>query len=147
MGVWSALASGWLGFEVAVRPLRGEQLMLRFEQPPMPVLVHSPRRGHIISRLDGLLSVGSTAGRDFDDRSRYLVGLGQAGFEVRPTLAALEELARRAVELMPALGEVQVVQNLTGVRPLSADDFPMIGPVPGRPGPTWPPATEPWGFG
>jgi glycine/D-amino acid oxidase-like deaminating enzyme len=134
MGPWSALASEWLGFEVPVRPLRGERLMLRFNGPPLQVLVHSPRRGHLISRLDGFLSVGSTAGRDLDDRSRYLVGFSNDGFDVRPSPAALEELIRRAVELMPPLEEAEVVWHLAGVRPLSADDFPIIGPAPGAPG-------------
>src|ERR1700684_860010 len=66
MGVWAGQAQSWLGFPVPVRALPGERLLLRLPGDPLGFLLNSPRRGHMISRLDGYLSVGSTAGRDFD---------------------------------------------------------------------------------
>ncbi len=135
MGIWSPAASRWLDFALPVKPLWGERLSLRFEQPPLPVLISSPKRGHMISRLDGFLSVGSTAGRDFDDQSQYL--RAEAGEDLPPavpTEAARVELLRRAIDVLPALAEATVAQQYAGYRPLSPDRLPLIGPVPGRPG-------------
>lgn len=145
MGAWSAQASDWLGFPVPVRPLRGERLMLRFNGPPLQALIHSPRRGHLVSRLDGFLSVGSTAGREFDDRSHYLVDLPADGSDVRPTRAGLEELIRRALELMPAVAEV--VQQLSGSDRCPRTIFPSWGRRRASGGHTWPPATGRWASG
>lgn len=132
MGPWAALASPWLGFDVPVRPLKGERLLLQFAGRPLGVLISTPKRGHMISRLDGLLSVGSTAGRDFDVKEQYLVDqTGERGFDVRPTEDALIELLQRAVEVLPAVEEARVAQHLAGVRPLSPDRLPLIGAVPG----------------
>jgi glycine/D-amino acid oxidase-like deaminating enzyme len=130
MGPWASAASSWLDFRVPVRPLKGERLLLKFEGPALPVLISSPRRGHMISRLDGYLSVGSTAGRDFDDQEKYL----REGFDVRPTEAALEELIQRAIDVLPDVDTASVAQHLAGVRPLSPDRQPLIGAVPGRQG-------------
>lgn len=132
MGPWAALASPWLSFDVPVRPLKGERLLLQFSGRPLGVLISTPKRGHMISRLDGLLSVGSTAGRDFDVKERYLVDqTGERGFDVRPTEDALMELLQRAVEVLPAVEEARVAQHLAGVRPLAPDRVPLIGAVPG----------------
>ncbi|MBI4506998.1 MAG: FAD-dependent oxidoreductase, partial [Chloroflexi bacterium] len=132
MGPWAALASPWLGFDVPVRPLKGERLLLQFSGRPLGVLISTPKRGHMISRLDGLLSVGSTAGRDFDVKEQYLVDqTGERGFDVRPTEDALMELLGRAVEVLPAVEEARVAQHLAGVRPLAPDRLPLIGVVPG----------------
>lgn len=135
MGPWVALASRWLDFKIPVRPLKGERLLLQFDGPPLGVLISSPKRGHMISRLDGFLSVGSTAGRDFDDQSRYLVDQsGEQGFDVKPTDEALMDLLQRAIDVLPAAEDARVAQHLAGVRPLSPDRQPLIGPVPGAPG-------------
>ena len=130
MGPWAATGSAWLDFDIPVKPLKGERLLLQFDAPPLPVLLSSPKRGHMISRLDGLLSVGSTAGRDFDDQERYL----REGFDIRPTDAALEELIERAIEVLPDVVNASVAQHLAGVRPLTPDRQPLIGPVPGYEG-------------
>ena len=126
-GVWSASFAETLRFSVPVRPLKGERLMLRFTGDPLPVLISSPKRGHMISRLDGLLSVGSTGGRDYDPAELFL---GEE-FDRQPTEGARVELLQRAVDVLPALENAELVQQLAGSRPLSPDRLPVIGPVPG----------------
>ncbi len=127
MGAWSADCARWLHFPVPVSPLKGERLLLRFDGPPLPVLISSPKRGHMISRLDGLLSVGSTGGRDYDEKDLFL----GVEFDRTPTEAARTELLQRAIDVFPALETARLVQQLAGSRPLSADRMPIIGPVPG----------------
>jgi glycine oxidase len=126
-GVWSADFGDQLDFQVPVRPLKGERLLLRYAGEPLPVLISSPKRGHMISRLDGLLSVGSTGGRDYD---QHATNLGTE-FDRQPTDAARMELLSRAMDVFPGLAEAELVQQLAGSRPLSPDGKPIIGPIPG----------------
>ena len=126
-GVWSASFSEALHYSVPVQALKGERLMLRFPGEPLPVLISSPKRGHMISRLDGMLSVGSTGGRDYDQQDMFLGD----DFDRQPTESARVELLQRAIDVLPALEDAELVQQLAGSRPLSPDTFPIIGPVPG----------------
>ena len=126
-GVWSAGFGNQLGFQVPVRPLKGERLLLRYAGEPLPVLISSPKRGHMISRLDGLLSVGSTGGRDYDQQDAHL----GTEYDRQPTDTARMELLNRAVDVFPGLVDAELVQQLAGSRPLSPDGKPIIGPIPG----------------
>lgn len=130
LGPWSGVCTDWIGTPVPVAPMKGERLLLRYDAAPLPVLITSPKRGHMISRLDGLLSVGSTGGRDYDQRELFL-GID---FDKQPTEAAKVELLQRAVDVLPDLENAEVVQHLAGSRPLSSDRHPLIGPVPGTEG-------------
>ena len=127
LGAWSAACVEWLGVSVPVAPMKGERLLLRYKGDALPVLITSPKRGHMISRLDGLLSVGSTGGRDYDQRDLF-VG---TDFDHQPTEAAKLELLQRAIDVLPDLEAADVVHHLAGSRPLSSDRLPIIGRVPG----------------
>ena len=126
-GTWSRAFTPWLGFPVPVRPLKGERLLLSYPGDPLPVLISSPKRGHMISRMDGFTSVGSTGGRDYDQR---LLFAGEE-FDRQPTASARMELLQRAIDVLPDLERAELVQQLAGSRPLSPDGNPIIGPVPG----------------
>ena len=130
MGAWSAEASSWLDFSVPVTHLKGERLMLRYQGEPLPVLISSPKRGHMISRMDGYLSVGSTGGRDYDQKDLFL-GME---FDRQPTETARMDIMQRAIDVFPSLEEAELVEQLAGSRPLSPDRLPIIGPVPGMEG-------------
>tara|TARA_B100000315_G_scaffold178823_1_gene167509 strand:+ start:199 stop:1392 length:1194 start_codon:yes stop_codon:yes gene_type:complete len=126
-GAWSSRFSEQLHFTIPVRPLKGERLMLRYAGDPLPVLISSPKRGHMISRMDGLLSVGSTGGRDYDQTEWFL---GEE-FDRHPSETAKVELLQRAIDVFPALEQAELVLQLAGSRPLSPDHLPIIGQVPG----------------
>jgi glycine oxidase len=126
-GAWSSQFSSHLGFRIPVRPLKGERLLLKYAGDPLPFLISSPKRGHMISRLDGLLSVGSTGGRDYDKQELFL----GVEFDRVPSEAAKLELLQRAIDVFPGVESAQLVQQLAGSRPLSPDRMPIIGPVPG----------------
>ena len=129
-GTWSRAFTPWLGFPIPVRPLKGERLLLDYPGEPLPVLISSPKRGHMISRMDGLTSVGSTGGRDYDQKEI----LWGEEFDRRPTATARMELLQRAIDVLPDLEHAELVQQLAGSRPLSPDGKPIIGPVPGKEG-------------
>ena len=126
-GTWSRAFTPWLGFPVPVRPMKGERLLLNYPGDPLPVLISSPKRGHMISRTDGLTSVGSTGGRDYDRKELFW---GEE-FDRQPTETARLELLQRAIDVLPDLERAELVQQLAGSRPLSPDSKPIIGPVPG----------------
>ena len=105
-GVWSADFGDQLNFQVPVRPLKGERLLLRYSGEPLPVLISSPKRGHMISRLDRLLSVGSTGGRDYDQQESHL----GAEYDRQPTDAARMELMR-----LPRVGRCRIGPAAGGV--------------------------------
>ena len=126
-GTWSRAFTPWLGFPVPVRPMKGERLLLNYPGEPLPVLLSSPKRGHMISRTDGLTSVGSTGGRDYDRKELFW---GEE-FDRQPTETARLELLQRAIDVLPDLERAELVQQLAGSRPLSPDSKPIIGPVPG----------------
>ncbi len=126
-GTWSRVFTPWLDFPIPVRPLKGERLLLNYPGEPLPVLISSPKRGHMISRLDGFTSVGSTGGRDYDEKELFW---GEE-FDRRPTTTARLELLQRAIDVFPDLERAELVQQLAGSRPLSPDGRPIIGPVPG----------------
>ena len=126
-GTWSRAFTAWLGFPVPVRPMKGERLLLNYPGEPLPVLISSPKRGHMISRRDGLTSVGSTGGRDYDQRNLFA---GEE-FDRQPTESARLELLQRAIDVFPDLERAELVQQLAGSRPLSPDSNPIIGPIPG----------------
>ncbi len=129
-GTWSRAFTPWLAFPVPVRPMKGERLLLNYPGEPLSVLISSPKRGHMISRLDGLTSVGSTGGRDYDEKELFW---GEE-FDNQPTETARLELLQRAIDVFPDLERAGLVQQLAGSRPLSPDSKPIIGPVPGREG-------------
>ncbi|MCH8987569.1 MAG: FAD-dependent oxidoreductase [Chloroflexi bacterium] len=126
-GLWSPPFQRDLGFPVPVGALKGERLLLKYDGDPLQVLISSPKRGHMISRLDGFLSVGSTGGRDYDKDQLYQ---GE-DMDRLTTETARVEIMQRAIDVFPDLENATLVQQLAGSRPLSPDRKPIIGPVPG----------------
>ena len=126
MGAWSGGVSSWLDFQVPVQPLKGELLHLQFDGKPPAISIYSPKRGHILSRKDGTVGIGSTGNRWHFDQPDDIV----KEFESTPTEAARQELTQRAIVLMPCLESARVLRALAGPRPLPADGLPIIGPVP-----------------
>jgi glycine oxidase len=127
MGAWSGEAAAWLRFPVPVRPLKGEKLYLQWGGAPINCLINTPKRGHLHTRKDGYVSVGSTGGRDKD-----LAGKGEMSLEwdFKPTDQAKITLIQSAVQVIPDLEDAELAVHLAGVRPLSPDRLPLIGPVP-----------------
>ena len=128
--LWSPPFQRDLDFPIPVGALKGERLLLKYDGDPLQVLISSPKRGHMISRLDGFLSVGSTGGRDYDQDQLYQ----GADMDRVPTETARVEIMQRAIDVFPDLENAALFEQLAGSRPLSPDRIPIIGPVPGKAG-------------
>ena len=129
-GLWSPEFQKDLNFPIPVGALKGERVLLKYAGDPLQVLISSPKRGHMISRMDGFLSVGSTGGRDYDQDQLYQ---GEDMDRVTTETARLE-IMQRAIDVFPDLENAELVEQLAGSRPLSPDRVPIIGPVPGKEG-------------
>jgi glycine oxidase len=122
-GPWS----GAFGDEARVRPVKGQTLRLR--DPRGPGLLErvvrwgQPCPGYLVPRGDG----------------RYVLGATQEerGFDTAVTAGGLHDLLRDASELVPGVLELEVEEQLAGLRPGTPDNAPIIGRSPSDPRIVW----------
>jgi glycine oxidase len=113
-GAWSA---GFIRTDqnVAVEPVKGQMIMFRGEPGLIRRMVLAS--GHyIIPRKDGRVLAGST--------------LERTGFDKRITEDAQVELRRAAVEIIPALADMEIERQWAGLRPGTEQGIPYICPHP-----------------
>ena len=136
MGAWVRQARDWVGYPIPVRPLHGEVLHVRLPEPPA-VFIVTARHGPILPRRDGILLVGSIGGvtmSGLDVDAKHVFDPAdetEPEFDLEPKPENRDLMIERALRIMPALEDAEFVAHLAGVRPLSADRMPIIGPVPG----------------
>ena len=115
-GPWAGEASGWLGFDLPIGPLKGQIVHVAQMDPPLPRLLTGPVQ--IVSKRDGLVWVCAT-----DEHE---------GFDNRTTQRARDDLIERAVRMVPSLAGQPVVGQTSCLRPVAPDRLAIIGGVPGR---------------
>ncbi|MFP6680023.1 MAG: FAD-dependent oxidoreductase [Dehalococcoidia bacterium] len=114
-GPWSGDGTEGLPY-FPVKPKKGEILRLRF---PGSDFVHRISLGaHYIARkADGLVWVGSTA--------------EDAGFDDRPSSAARDSIMAGVLALAPSLESAEIIQHTACLRPVTSDEMPIVGAMPG----------------
>lgn len=111
-GAWTRRVAGT---RVPVDPVRGQILVLT--APGIPrVVIRAPRRCYMVPRADGRLLVGST--------------MEQVGFDEGTTDAALDRLRTAAASVVPDLAAAPRADAWAGLRPMSPDGIPLVGPDP-----------------
>jgi glycine oxidase len=114
-GAWTGLVTG-IGLDAqAVRPARGQMLMLQTRAPLLSRIVFAKGR-YLVPRPDGRLIVGST--------------LEFGGYDKRVTAQGLSSLLAFALERCPALKDATVVETWAGLRPYTDDHLPILGKGP-----------------
>jgi len=113
-GAWAAGIPG-LPRPLPVRPVRGQ--LLRLAQCPVHHVTYGGG-GYLVPRGDTIL-VGATS--------------EEAGFENETSLAGLATLRNIAARAVPDLGAAIVVDHWAGLRPMSIDGHPILGPDPDSP--------------
>jgi glycine oxidase len=120
-GCWTGQIGGLpLALRAAIRPVKGQLLRLRHPAGLPPVLTHTIRatvRGtdiYLVPRADGELVVGSTQ----EERGDQLV-----------TAGAVHDLLRDALSVLPVTSELELAEMCVGLRPGTADNGPIVGPV------------------
>ncbi len=114
-GAWASQLLRPTGLVLAVRPVRGQMLLLR-AQPGLLARIVLKAGRYLIPRRDGRVLVGST--------------VEEAGFDRSTTETAREELWASATALMPALARCEVERHWAGLRPGSPAGVPYIGEHP-----------------
>ena len=106
----------WPG--LAIRPVKGEVLRLRWRPGCMPVpqrviraRVHG-RQVYLVPRADGVV-VGAT---------QY-----EHGRDTAPSVTGVRELLDDACTVIPALGEYELAECAAGLRPMTPDNLPIVG--------------------
>jgi glycine oxidase len=106
----------WPG--LAVRPVKGEVLRLRWRKGCMPLpqkviraRVHG-RQVYLVPRGDGVV-VGAT---------QY-----EHGRDTAPVVSGVRDLLDDACAVMPALGEYELAECAAGLRPVTPDGLPLVG--------------------
>jgi glycine oxidase len=117
-GAWSGELAAKLGMHPAVKPIRGQIVLLNSERPVVRGIVYAGKnfRHYFVPRDDGRVLVGSTE--------------EDVGFDKRTTAAVGRELLDFAIRLAPTLADAQVEQSWAGLRPYSADGLPYLGRAP-----------------
>ncbi|AVT33422.1 glycine oxidase ThiO [Plantactinospora sp. BC1] len=107
-----------------VRPVKGQILRLRAPGGAAPGFRHvirghaDGRHVYLVPRTDGEVVVGATV----EERA-----------DLGVTAGAVLDLLRAATDVLPELGEYELVEARSGLRPGTPDNAPLLGPLPDRP--------------
>ena len=119
---WVVLAAGaWTGaiggarFARAVTPARG-QLVL-YSSCPLRHVVYGPK-GYVVPRGDG--TIGGTT-------------MESTGFDASVTEAGISKVREAAEEICPPLSTGMAPRAWAGLRPITPDMLPLLGPDPDHP--------------
>lgn len=115
-GTWTAALARKLGTMPAIKPVRGQIVLLSLARPAVARIVNEGRR-YLVPRDDGRLLVGSTE--------------EDVGFDRATTAGAVSGLLQFAICLVPELERAQIERSWAGLRPATADGLPYLGRVPG----------------
>jgi glycine oxidase len=116
LGAWSASLPG-VPPGLPVRPVKGQILRLRGAHGLLDGTVRALVRGrpvYLVSYPDGGLAVGATV----EDK----------GFDAVVTAGATHDLLHDAIDVVPAVSELELVETLARWRPGTPDNAPLLGP-------------------
>ena len=113
-GAWSRALLSSVGAKIAVRPVRGQMVLLR-TTGPIPRCVVNDGLRYVVPRDDGRVLVGSTE--------------EEAGFDKRTTTDGVAGLLEFGRALVPSLGEAEFEAAWAGLRPASERGTPYLGRI------------------
>lgn len=121
-GAWSGPLMEQVGLRLPVAPQRGQIVHLRLVDTDTAAwpTVHPLTSHYLVA---------------FDD-SRVVVGATRetgSGFDVRVTAAGQREVLAEALAVAPGLADATLLETRVGLRPVSDDGLPHLGPVEGIP--------------
>jgi glycine oxidase len=116
-GAWTSLIK-LASYEtpIKVEPVRGQIIAFQTDERMFRHVIYS-RNGYIVPRMDNRILAGST--------TEYV------GFDKSTTDEAAQNLHAMAVRIAPRIGEFNITDQWSGLRPFTGDGLPMIGSLAG----------------
>ncbi|MFQ5880516.1 MAG: glycine oxidase ThiO [Dehalococcoidia bacterium] len=115
-GAWTPTLARPLGWELPIRPTRGQMIAVGGISQPVRHMVWG-RGAYMAPKANNFLFVGAT--------------VEEVGFRKRTTTRARAWLERMSRLLVPSLAHAQVADHWAGLRPGTVDRMPILGPLPG----------------
>ena len=119
LGPWSAHLKEWIDVDVPVRPIKGEILRMRSKAPPVTPHI-AWHDSYMVKKPDGLLWTGTTE--------------DEAGFDKEPTESGAQRIIEGAARIYPAILDATIEVHTACLRPVTPDNTPIVGNVPGKHG-------------
>ena len=130
-GVNASEIGGMLGVEIPIKPRRG-QLLVTESQPG----ILKPWLGsanYIAAKFNPQLAKENAGGVSIDQtqNGNLLIGATRefVGYDKRTTSEGLNQIASRAVRILPALKHIHIIRAFAGLRPYTPDGLPILGKV------------------
>lgn len=116
-GAWARLPTGGHpDITPPVKPVKGQMLAVDGVDGPSFRRVIQGKDQYLIPRGDGRLLVGAT--------------VEKVGFDTRVTAGGLSRLLDNAIRMAPSIANAPVIEIWAGLRPMSKDGKPILGPTP-----------------
>jgi glycine oxidase len=113
-GAWAGKISG-ARFARAVKPARGQ--LVSYSAAPLRHVTYGPS-GYVVPR--GGVTIGGSTMED-------------VGFDAETTAAGVKKVRAAAEEICPALASSETTRSWAGLRPVTPDLLPILGPDPEYP--------------
>ena len=114
-GAWSSMIDG-VPLLSSVTPVRGQ--MVCYGSIGLRHVVYGPR-GYLVPRVN----IGTIAGSTMED----------VGFDARTTEQGMSRIRSASEEIAPALSVTAIQRSWAGLRPITPDLLPILGPDPNHP--------------
>ncbi|MEP6947135.1 MAG: glycine oxidase ThiO [Acidobacteriota bacterium] len=120
VGAWTPMIKlGAFAMPVGIKPIRGQMIAYRTAKRLFERVIYRSG-GYIVPRADGRLLVGATS--------------ENAGYVKLNTDNGVRQLVESAQTIAPALIGHKIADQWCGLRPRSADELPVLGPLEGLDG-------------
>ncbi len=115
-GAWTAKLARQLGWELPIRPVRGQMLSFADAGRPIRHVVWG-NGAYLVAKANDTVFVGAT--------------VEEVGFRKQTTATARDWMLRSARTLVPTLANASIAKHWAGFRPATIDHLPILGPLPG----------------
>jgi sarcosine oxidase subunit beta len=89
--------------------------------------------GYIVAKFNPQFAHQSGSGVSIDQTAKGNILIGSTrefvGHDRKTTFPGLTRIARRARQLIPSLGSLDVIRSFAGLRPYTPDGLPILGKV------------------
>lgn len=117
-GAWTGGLTRQLGFELPVRPVRGQIVLLSAVPLPFRHVLNNGAR-YLVPRADGRILIGATE--------------EDVGFDKHNTVEGVAGLLQFAQRLVPVLAQAKLERTWSGLRPGSPTGNPFLSRLPEHP--------------